>query len=194
MKRAMTLKFLGALLVMGTGLWATGCKSTPDLSQADAEKLIQAEYDSRPAAGAGIYVNEIGLKQGLNAKYWKLTKVYPNNRWADYTLTDDGKKAVKLDSGGDVIEWRPDAGTNFHFYATTVQTNHFKAKDVEAPHDDVVPGVSTAKSAGFSETLNLEGVPGPLADMAHNAGNRLASKKTANFSFENGAWKLHSIN
>src|SRR6266571_2534951 len=82
-KNVMKIQALGALLVMGAGLWVTGCKSTPELSQADAAKMIQAEYDSRPAAGAGIYVNEVGLKQGLTAKYWALTKVYPNNRWAD---------------------------------------------------------------------------------------------------------------
>lgn len=193
MKRVAKFQAFGALLAMGAGLWLAGCKSTPELSQADAQKLIQAEYDSRPAAGAGVYVNEIGLKQGLTDKYWKLTKVYPNNRWADYTLTDDGKKVLKLDSGGDVIEWRPETGNNSHFFVTTVQTNHFKAKDVEAPQDEVVPGVDKAKSAAFSETLNLDGVPQPLDDLAHNAGNKLSSRKHANFSFENGAWKLHSI-
>jgi hypothetical protein len=192
-KRVFQIRAIGALLLMGAGLVVSGCKSTAELSQADAQKLVQADYDSRPAAGAGIYVNEIGLKQGLNAKYWKLIKVYPNNRWADYALTDDGKKVLKLDSGGEMIEWRPDSGNNFHFYVTTLQTNHFKAKDVESPHDDVVPGVTTAKSAGFNETLNLEGVPQPLVDLAHNAGNKLSSKKTANFSYEGSQWKLHSI-
>ena len=178
---------------MGAGLLLSGCKSTPDLSLADATKMIQAEYDSRPAAGAGIYVNEFGLKQGLTAKYWQLVKIYPNNRWADYKLTDDGKKVLTLQSGGDTIEWRPEQGNNSHFYVITVQTNHFKAKDVEAPQDEIVPGVTTAKSSVFNETLSLDGVPQPLVDLAHNAGNRLSSKETANFSFEGGSWKLHSI-
>ena len=133
MKRATNFRVWGAMLLMGAGLAVSGCKSTPELTQADAQKLVQADYDSRPAAGAGIYVNEIGLKQGLNAKYWKLTKVYPNNRWADYALTDDGKKVLKLQDGGDVIHWQPETGNNFHFYVITLQTNHFKAKDVEAP-------------------------------------------------------------
>jgi hypothetical protein len=184
---------LGALLLAGAGLWVTACKSTPELTQTDAQKLIQADYDSRPAAGAGIYINEIGLKQGLNDKYWKLTKVYPNNRWADYTLTDDGKKVLKLQDGGDVIQWRPEDGNNFHFYVVTLQQNHFRVKDVSGPEDGVVPGVDKAKSATFSETLNLDGVPQPLSDLAHNAGNQLSSKKTADFSYENGAWKLHEI-
>ncbi len=194
MKKVMRFPVMGAMLLMGTGLWMAGCKSAPELTQADAQKMIQADYDSRPAAGAGIYVNEVGLKQGINAKYWKLVKVYPNNKWADYQLTDDGKKALKLESGGDTIQWRPEEGSNnSHFYVITAQANHFKVKDVEAPTDEVVPGVTTAKSAAFSETLNLDGVPQPLADIAHNAGNKLSSKKHANFSYEGGAWKLHNI-
>ena len=193
MRKSLKFWVFGGLAFIGAGLMFVGCKSTPELSQADAAKLVQAEYDQRPPAGAGIYINEIGLKQGLNAKYWKLTKVYPNNRWADYTLTDDGKKVLTLQGGGSTIEWRPEQGNNSHFYVITVQTNHFKAKDVEAPHDDVVPGVPTAKSSAFNETLNLDGVPQPLVDLAHNAGNRLSSKKHANFAYEGGAWKLHSI-
>ncbi len=193
MKSVLRIQVLGALVVMGAGLWVSGCKSTPELSVDDATKLIQADYDSRPAAGAGIYVNEVGLKQGLTDKYWTLTKVYPNNRWADYTLTPDGKKVLKLESGGDVIQWRPEEGNNSHFFVITAQTNHFKVKEVEAPQDEVVPGVTTAKSALFNETLNLDGVPGPLADLAHNAGNKLSTKKHANFSLEGGVWKLHNI-
>ncbi len=194
MKKIWSLQVLGALLLVGAAGWVTGCKSVPPLSSADAQKLIQADYDSRPAAGAGIYVNEIGLKQGINAKYWKLTKVYPNMKWADYTLTDDGKKVLKLEAGGDTIQWRPEEGSsNSHFYVVTAQTNHFRVKDVTDPQDEVVPGVTTAKSSTFSETMNLDGVPQPLADLAHNAGNKLSSKKTADFSYENGAWKLHDI-
>ncbi len=106
------LKFyvFGAVAFMGAGLLLSGCKSAPELSQADATKMIQAEYDSRPAAGAGIYINEFGLKQGLTAKYWQLVKVYPNMRWADYKLTDEGKKVLTLQGGGDQIEWRPEQG------------------------------------------------------------------------------------
>ena len=50
----------------------------------------------------------------------------------------------------------------------------------------MVPGVATGKSAKFNETLNLDGVPQPLVDLAHNAGNKLSSRKTANFSYEGG--------
>lgn len=193
MRKALKFSVFGVAALMGAGLLLSGCKSTPEVSLADATKMIQAEYDSRPAAGAGIYVNEVGLKLGLTAKYWQLVKIYPNNRWADYKLTDDGKKVLTLQNGGDTIEWRPEQGNNSHFYVITVKANHFNAKDVEAPQDDVVPGVATAKSSVFNETLNLDGVPQPLSDLAHTSGNRLSSKKHANFSFEGGSWKLHSI-
>lgn len=193
MKKGWNVQILGALLLAGAGLWVTGCKSAPELSQADAQKMIQADYDSHPAAGAGIYINEVGLKQGLNAKYWKLTKVYPNNRWADYALTDDGKKVLKLEGGGDLIQWRPEDGNNFHFYVITAQQNHFRVKEIGDPEDGIVPGVDKAKSVTFSETLNLDGVPQPLVDLAHNAGNKLSSKKTADFALDNGTWKLHGI-
>ena len=83
---------LGGLVFLGAGLLLSGCKQAPELTAASAQALIQADYDNKPAAGAGIEIDDLGLKQGLTAKYWKLTKVYPNNNWADYTLTDDGKK------------------------------------------------------------------------------------------------------
>ena len=193
MRMALKFYMAGAVAFMGAGLLLNGCKSAPELSQADAAKMIQAEYDSRPAAGAGVYVNEFGLKQGLTAKYWQLVKIYPNNRWADYKLTDEGKKVLTLQGGGDTIEWRPEQGNNSHFYVVTTKANHFTAKEVEAPQDEVVPGVTTAKSAAFNETLNFDGVPQPIVDLAHNAGNKLSSKKHADFAFEGGSWKLHSI-
>src|ERR1700738_4877524 len=95
-KMASKFYMAGAVAVMGAGLLLSGCKSGPELTQAGAAKMIHGEYDSRAGAGAGIYVNEYGLKQGLTAKYWQLVKVYPNNRWADYKLTDEGKKVLTL--------------------------------------------------------------------------------------------------
>jgi hypothetical protein len=193
-KNVFKMQVLGVLAFLGAGLLLTGCKSAPPLTLSYAQALIQADYNNKPAAGAGILVDDLGLKQGLTAKYWKLSKVYPNNKWADYTLTDDGKKALTLQSGGDVIQWRPDiGGASPHFYAITVATNHFKVKDVQEPQDEVVPDVTTAKSAIFSESLDLTGVPEALVDMAHNPGNKLSSKKTANFELADGVWKLHSI-
>ncbi len=82
------------------GLLMTGCKSAPDLSKDNAEALIQAHYDGQAPAGVTINVDKAGLQQGLTAGYWKLTKIYQKQQgWADYTLTDEGKKVSKLADG-----------------------------------------------------------------------------------------------
>lgn len=193
MKSVKKVQLLVAVLMMGTGLAMTGCKSVPPLSQADAQKLIEAYYAQQPATSVNIYVDSNGLRQGYEAKYWKLTKVYPNRRWADYDLTDEGKKVLKLESGKTTLEWRPDEQGAGHFYVTTLQTNHLLIKEVADPQDDVVPGVETAKSAKFTEESNLTGLPDPVKQMAHNTGNILTNRKTAEFALENGAWKVHSI-
>lgn len=193
MKRLIEVCALGALIVAGTGLLMNGCKSTPELSKDTALSLIQAQYNQQPS-GVTITVGETGLKQGLTAGYWKLTKVYPNNRWADYTLTPDGKKVLKLASGsGDVIEWRPDQGGTFSFLVVTLANNPLKAKDLQEPQDEVLPGASAAKSVTFTESVNLNGVPQPLQDIAHNPGNKLSSKKQADLTWDGMNWKLHGI-
>ncbi len=193
MKKVWNFGALGALLLIGAGLWLTGCNSTPALTQADAQKLIEGNYDQQPATSFIINVNETGLKQGFDAKYWKLTKVYPNKVWADYDLTEDGKKVLTLNGGGTVIQWRPDENGKGHFYVTTVITNHPKVKDVQDPQDDVVAGVGTARSATFTETVNLTGVPDPLQQIAHNPGNVLSSQRTAEFALDGENWKVHSV-
>jgi hypothetical protein len=192
-KRALKFEVLGALLLMGAGWWIAGCKSTPDLSKADAQKLVQSYLDQQPAETFIINVDERGLKQGFDAKYWKLTKVYPNKKWADYDLTDDGKKLVTLNGGGTTIQWRPDDMGKAHFYITTVATGHPKVKDVQDPQDDIVPGVDTAKSAVFHEDVDLTGLPDPLQEMAHNTGNVLSSKRHADFALDGGNWKVHGV-
>ena len=194
MTKAIKICAVWAVSVLGFGLMMTGCNSAPELSTTNAQTLIQADYDKRAGEPATIAVDDIGLKQGLNSKLWKLTKVYPNNRWADYALTDDGKKAIKLTSG-DVIQWRPDEGQkDFHFFVTTVAANHMKAKDLADPQDDVVANVQTAKSARFTEVYDWTGVPDSVQTIAHNAINRLSTKRQANFALVNGAWTVHSIN
>jgi hypothetical protein len=185
----------GALVVLGAGLLMTGCKSAPDLSKPAALALIQADYDKRPAEPATIAVDELGLKQGINSNLWKLTKVYPNNRWADYALTDNGKKSIKLAGTADSIQWRPEEGSkDFHFFVITVAANHLKAKDVGDAQDDVVANVQTAKSAGFTEVYDWTGIPDSVQTIAHNAINRLSTRRQADFALVNGAWTVHSIN
>jgi hypothetical protein len=187
-----TGEILGIVAVLGTGLLLAGCKSTPELTAAQAQTLIQANYDQSPAAGVAITVHDLGMQQGVTAKYWDRSKAYPNHVWADFKLTDAGKKAVTVTGGGDVIQWRPESAgdKNFSVTLTTVATNHLKVRNVADPQDEG----SGTKSSVFSEAVNLDGLPSPLQDMAHAPGNRLSSKKTATFALDGGAWKLQSVN
>jgi hypothetical protein len=172
------------------GILMTGCK--PDLTPDNARALIQAEYDHRPAVGVNITIDETGVRQGFAAKYWLQTKLYPNKYWADFQLTPEGKKVVKLPGGGDTFQWRPESLTDkkFTVVVTTVAATHLKARDLKDLQDEVGGG----KSVEYSEAIGLEGVPDPLQNMAHNASNKLATRHTADFVVEGGAWKLKSIN
>ncbi len=193
MAKLFGFRSFAVLAFAGAGLLGTGCKSAPDLTNSDALVLLQADYDRRPAEGLIVMVDRTGLKQGLNARYWKLTKVYPNQRWADYTLTPEGKAVVTLNGGGDVIQWRPDDNGDAHFLVTTLAATHPRVLEVSDPQDDVVANVQKAKSASFVEGVNFDGLPQPIQDIAHNPGNTLSTRREADFSLENGAWKVHSI-
>jgi hypothetical protein len=190
-KNTLNLKVLGVAAFLGAGLLLTGCKSAPDLTQANAQALIQAKYDQTPAVGANITVDDLGMRQGIAAKYWERTTVYPNKYWADFTLTAEGKKVIKLLNGGSVIQWRPASleDKKYSVVVTTVAANHLKAHDVRDPQDEV----GGTKSSVYSEAVDLTGVPDALQNIAHNPGNKLSSKKTATFAVDGGAWKLQSI-
>jgi hypothetical protein len=41
--------------------------------------------------------------------------------------------------------------------------------------------------------VNLTGVPQVLQDIAHNPGNKLSTRRQADFALENGTWVLKSI-
>lgn len=182
----------GAALLLFAGLLVAGCKSAPELTAAQAQSLIQEKYDRSPAVGAAITVDDLGMREGATARYWDRTKVYPNKYWADFTLTGDGKKVVGLNGGGDVIQWRPESADdkNYSLMVMTVATDHLKARDVKDPQDEV----GGTKSAIYSEAVSLSGVPAPLAEIAHNPGNKLSTKKTATFALDGGVWKLQSVN
>ncbi|HEY3705473.1 MAG TPA: hypothetical protein VGL22_10460 [Terracidiphilus sp.] len=185
---------MGVVAAGCAGLWVTGCKSAPDLSKDNAATLIQSHYDSVAPSGITISVDKMGLQQGLTAGYWKLTKIYPKQEgWADYTLTDAGKKVLKLASAGDVIEWRPGGDGEFHFLITSLAGTTMRAKEVSDPQDEMLPDAKSAKSVKYTESVNMNGVPEPLQNIAHNAGNKLSSKKQADLAYENGAWKVHGI-
>ncbi len=194
MKNAVNLKVFGVLVFMGAGLLLNGC-SKPELTQADALAMIQAKYDQTPAVGVNITVDDLGMRMGAAAKYWNRTTIYPNKYWADFTLTPEGKKALKLAGGGDLIKWRPESATDtrYSIVVVSVAANHLKAKDIKDVENEVIPGVDAAKGVSFNESVSLEGVPEPLQDIAHNPGNKLSTKRQADFAFEGGAWKLHSI-
>jgi len=189
-KNAVKLQVLVVLVSLGAGLWMAGCKSAPDLTQAQALTMIQAKYDQTPAAPVNITVNDTGMQQGGTAKYWTETTRYPNGYWADFTLTPDGKKVLTLAGGASVIQWRPDSPSDPHFVIViqSVVTNHMKARDVGE-----IQTVADTRIASFTEDVNLDGLPQPLADMAHNPGNKLSSLRQATFVLTNGAWTLQSI-
>ena len=173
------------------GLGLSGCKSAPELTAAQAQALIQAKYDQTPPVGANITVDDLGMRMGVTAKYWDRSMAYPNKFWADFKLTPDGKKAVKLADGSDTIKWRPESpeDKSFSIILVTTAANHLKARDVKDPVDEV----GGTKSVVFTEAVSLDGVPGALQDIAHNPGNKLSGKKTATFALDGGAWKLVSI-
>jgi len=176
---------------MGAGMLLSGCKSAPELTAAQAQALIQAKYDQTAAVGANIAVDDLGMRMGATDNYWKRTTIYPNKFWADFKLTDEGKKALKLPGGGDVIKWRPDNADDkgYSIVVVTVAANHLKVRDVKDPVDEV----GGTKSTVFAESVNLDGVPDALQQIAHNPGNKLSSKKTATFALDGGAWKLAGI-
>jgi hypothetical protein len=190
-KNAVKVNVLLVLAIMGAGLFLAGCKSAPELTQAQALALIKAKYDATPAVGANIIVNNDGMVQGATAKYWSRTTIYPNKYWADFTLTPEGKKVVKQASGGDVIKWRPESPTDkkYSIVLVTVAANHLKALDIKDIQD-----VGKTKTVTFTEGVDLTGVPDALVGIAHNPGNQLSTTRQADFVLDGGAWKLDSIN
>lgn len=170
----------------------TGCKSAPPLTEDQALSMIQAHYDALPPSGFDVNVNNSGMISGATAKLWQRTLIYPNKYWADFKLTDTGKKYLKIPSGGDVMQWRPSGPTDtgFSYVLTTTVPKHRKAKDI---HDFQDVG-SKVKTASFSESVDLSDLPPSIVDIAHNPGNQLSTSRTAEFDLDpNGTWTLKSI-
>lgn len=190
MKNGLKMQALAALILMGAGFWLAGCKSAPELTQAQALAMIQAKYDQSPGAPFDITVNDRGMQQGVHDNYWLGTKRYPNGYWADFKLTPDGKKLVKLASGGDDIQWRPEGPSDprYAIVVTPLTLSHLKARD---PGD--VQSAGDNKIVTFIEDVSLDNLPAPLQEIAHNPGNKLSTQRTATFALVNGAWTLQSI-
>ena len=165
------------------------------INATQALALVQAKYDQTTPVGVNILVNDPGMLSGATAKLWDRTKVYPNKIWADFKLTPEGKKSVVLPGGGDVIQWRPQSqdDKNYTVVMTTVAANHLKAKDMGDLTDEMIAGADTAKVGKYTEAVNLTSVPQVLQDLAHNPGNKLSTKKEADFALVNGAWTLKAI-
>jgi hypothetical protein len=189
-KNAVKMQVLGALILFGAGCWLAGCKPAPDLTQPQALAMIQAKYDQAPGVPFDISVDDRGMQQGVRANYWVGTKRYPNGYWGDFKLTPDGEKALKLASGGDVIQWRP-SGPGDSRYATVVvplAASHLKARDLGE-----IENLGDNKTVLFVEDVNLDGMPPALQNMAHSPDNKLSTKRLATFALVNGAWSLKSI-
>ena len=191
MKNGVRFSALMSLAIFGVGMMVSGCKSAPELSKDQAMQMIQAHYDAAAPKGIDISVNNNGMIQGATAKYWQRTTIYPNKYWADFKLTDTGKKLVKLPSGTDVIQWRPSSPTDdsFSIVVTTVETSHRKVRDIK----DIQSVGGKVKTAVFTEAVDLTGLPDPLVSIAHNPGNQLSTSETAEFDLVDGQWKLQSI-
>lgn len=185
------MQALVAVGTLGAGLVLSGCKSAPPLSKDQALALIQAKYDATPATPFTIAVDDLGMQEGVTAKYWVGLKRYPNGYWGDFKLTPEGQKVLTLVSGGDTIQWRPDGPKDDHYVVaiTTVAANHLKARDI----GDIQDQSGGSKMADYTEDVVLTGVPAPLQGIAHNPGNELSAKRTAIFVLNNGAWTVQSI-
>ena len=192
MKNPGKMQALLALALLGASLAAAGCKSAPPLTKEQATALIQAKYDAEAAAPITIFVNDTGMQEGVNAKYWVGLRRYPNGYWADFKLTPEGQKVLQLAGGGDTIQWRPLQLQDPHYGITinTVSKNHLKADDVGDPQD----AAGNTKIVTFDEDVVWTGIPDPLQGIAHNPGNTLSTPRTAMFALQNGAWTLQSIN
>jgi len=190
-KNAVKFSALMSLVVLGVGTMITGCKSAPVLSNDQAKSMINAHYEAAAPSGFDINVNNDGMVQGATAKYWQRTTIYPNKYWADFKLTDQGKKSIKLSTGSDVIQWRPSSPTDksFSIVVTTTVLKHRMARDIK----DIQDVGSKTKTVLFTEGVDLSDLPQPLVDIAHNPGNQLTTTRTATFVLDGDSWKLQSV-
>ncbi len=95
MKNVVKIQALAALVLLSVGGFLAGCKSAPDLTQDQANAMIQAKYDKDPGTVFNIAVDDPGMQKGVHANYWLLVKRYPNGYWGDFKLTPDGVKIRK---------------------------------------------------------------------------------------------------
>ncbi len=180
------------MALLGAGLLVfAGCKSAPPLSQQDALALVQAKYDQAPPQSINFPITDLGMRKGIVAKYWVEIKKYPNGYWADFKLTPEGAKVIKLVAGGDTVQWHPESSSDKTFVvaASTVATSRLKARDM-SELQDLGEGV---KSATFSENEVLDPLPTALKDIIQDPSNKISTKRTATFNLVDNVWKLQSV-
>lgn len=189
-KNAVKIQRLAALVLLGAGGFLAGCKSAPELTQDQAKTMIQAKYDKDAGTIFNIAVDDRGMQQGVHANYWVGVKRYPNGYWGDFKLTPEGMKVVKLQSGGDTIQWRPD-GPNEPTYTIVVvplTTTKLKTRNIGD-----VQTLADSRTVTYMEDVDLSSLPAPLQSIAQNPGNKLSTQRVATFTLVNGAWTLQSI-
>jgi hypothetical protein len=178
------------LALLSAGGFLAGCKSAPDLTQDQAKAMIQAKYDSGPGTVFNIAVDDVGMQKGVHANYWAGVKRYPNGYWGDFKLTPDGAKVVKLQSGGDTIQWRPEGPKDPTYTIIVVPLTASKLK-LHSMGD--VQTIADTRTVTYMEDVDLSNLPAPLQGIAQNPANKLSTKRMATFNLANGAWTLQSI-
>jgi hypothetical protein len=191
-KNAVKMQVLAALVLFCAGWLLTACKSGPPLTKDQALTMIQAKYAQGGGMPFVISVNDRGMQQGVTAKYWVGTKRYPNGYWADFKLTPDGQKVLKLQAGGDMIQWRPESPTDprYAVIVVPVAATHLEVRDGSMGD---VQNLGDSKTVSYTEDVNMSALPDALQNIAHNPGNDLSDMRTATFALTNGAWTLQSI-
>ncbi len=120
----------------------------------------------------------------MAAKYWERTKVYPNRYLGRLHADPEGKKVLKLPNGAmyPVAPGKRPAIQNYSVVVTTVATNHLKAQELQDPRTKCFRR-GYGQGSRLSRGVNLDGVPDPLVKIAHNPGNKLSTKRHADFAY-----------
>jgi hypothetical protein len=189
-KKAAKIQALAVMVFLALVGFTAGCKSAPDLTQDQAKAMIQARYDKSPGTVFNIAVDDIGMQKGVNAKYWVGVKRYPNGYWGDFKLTPEGMKVLKLQNGGDTIQWHPDTpkAPEYSIVVVPLALSKLKARSIGD-----VQTVADTRTVTFMEDVDLSSLPAPLQDIAQNPFNQLSTQRMATFVLSNGAWTLQSI-
>jgi hypothetical protein len=193
-KNAGKIQALVALVLFGAVGFLAGCKSAPDLTKDQAKAMIQAKYDKDPGTVFNIAVGDRGMQQGVHANLWLGVKRYPNGYWADFKLTPDGEKVVKLPNGGGTIQWRPEGPTtdpkysNYTIVVVPLTTSKLKTRNIGD-----VQTLADSRTVTYMEDVDLSSLPAGLQAVAQNPPNKLSTQRVATFTLANGAWTLQSI-